>query len=65
MGIELSNTSKVVDVLSSSLISKGNKNGAFIIYEGSCIAVTETKRRDLISGFIYLFELLKEAQSPC
>ncbi len=40
MGIETSKTSKVVDVLSSSLISKGNANGAFGIGEGSYIAAT-------------------------
>ena len=65
MVIEPSNTSNVVNVLSMSRISKGNANGAFKTCEGSYIAATKTERGDLTSRFVYIFWLLKEAQSPC
>jgi hypothetical protein len=68
MVIKASKTSKVVDVLSSSRISKGNVNGAVIIGGGIFIDAEEaerSRRQDLTSRFMYLFWLLKEAQSPC
>ena len=54
-----------IEKVMSSRIAKGNVNGAFIIGGGSFIAAEETERRDLASRFMYLFCLLKEAQSPC
>jgi hypothetical protein len=64
MGIELSKTSNVVDVLSSSLMSNINSRGLFKVV-GVLIAALETERRDSTSCFVYLFWLLNEAQSPC
>ncbi len=64
MGIESSKTSKIVDELSSSRMSKVNSSGLLEI-EGVLIAALETERRDSTSRFMYLFWLLNEAQSPC
>jgi hypothetical protein len=47
MGIESSKASKVVDVLSSSRVSKGNSNGAFIIGEGSFIVAKRSEKNRL------------------
>jgi len=48
MGIESSRTSIVVDVLSSSRISKGKAKGVFINGDGSFVSAREKERRDLI-----------------
>jgi hypothetical protein len=65
LGMQPSKTSKVVDVLSSSRISKGNVERVFTTCDGSFIADKEMERRDLTSRFIYRFCFLKEAHSPC
>ncbi len=56
MGIESSSkTSKIVDVLLSSRISKSNAKGVFINGDGSFIAAKEMERRDLTSRFKCIF----------